>query len=79
MARKCTKSTAKANVASKRSCRVSDLETKLKGLRTRKMENQLWLLLASQVCPIPPQLQSWRTITKWWSQLKDLLHWKQRH
>jgi len=40
MAPMCTKSTAKANVASKRPCRVTDLVTKLKVIKDRKVENQ---------------------------------------
>jgi hypothetical protein len=36
MALKCTKSTAKANVASKRPCRVTDLETKLKVIKDQE-------------------------------------------
>ena len=76
---KCTKSTAKANVASNKPCRVTDLEMKLKVIKDQESANQWWLLLKSQVCPIPPpQLRSWRTKTKWRNHLKDLLRWKQR-
>lgn len=34
------------------------------------MENQWWLLLSSQACPIPAQLRPRRTRTKWWKLLK---------
>lgn len=56
MALKHTKSTA--NVASKRSHLVTDLEVKLKVFKDYKSETRWWLLLASQAHPIPPYLPS---------------------
>jgi hypothetical protein len=51
MAPKCTKSTAKTNVASKRPCRVTDLETKLQVIKDQEIGKSMTFTMEELLSP----------------------------